>query len=186
MDILRGTQLRDTKDFSPTVRNGCKGCEDPTCVRGFLILIPFKKNKQATPTWIPVAEKNAISIMATHLRFLASLKPSSKHMFLARDHVSYVDGRPVYRPITRQGSFMSTAAFRAMIRMALHQCCGLSESQAAQYGTHSLKIGAVELLRSRGVGQELRQQLGGWMSSAVALKYLQLTPSIQFDILMSI
>ena len=81
---------------------------------------------------------------------------------------------------------MSTESFRALIRIALCECCGLSQEQAAQYGTHSLKIGAVELLRSRGVGQELRQQLGGWMSSAAALRYLQLTPSVQFDVLKSL
>ena len=81
---------------------------------------------------------------------------------------------------------MSTDTFRSLLRMALRECCGLSQELAAQYGTHSLKIGAIELLRSRGVGQELRQQLGGWMSSASALRYLQLTPGIQFDVLKSL
>lgn len=81
---------------------------------------------------------------------------------------------------------MNTEEFRSLIRLGLVECCGLSDHQANLYGTHSLKIGAIELLRRRGVSQELRQQLGGWMSSAVALRYLQLTPGIQFDVLRSI
>ena len=104
-------------------------------------------------------------------------------MFLARDQPTVVDVISIFRPLTHPDSFMSTEEYRDLIRVALQDCCGLSADQANNYGTHSLKIGAVELLRSRGVGQELRQQLGGWMSSAVALKYLQLNPGIQFDIL---
>ena len=164
----QGHQLPTDPTFRPEVRCDRAGCAHPRCVKGFLILIPFRKNKQDAPTWIPIAEKNAIGLMAKHLRFLFGLQPATTAMFLARDTVSFVRGRPVYLPLTHPGSAMSTEEFRALIRLALRECCGLSQEQAAQYGTHSLKIGAIELLRSRGVGQELRQQLGGWMSSASA------------------
>ena len=181
-----GHQLPPDPSFRPAVRCDRSGCAHPRCVKGFLILIPFRKNKQDAPTWIPIAEKNAISLMAQHLSFLHGLQPATTSMFLGRDSVSFVKGRPVYLPLTHPGSRMSTEEFRALIRLSLRECCGLSQEQAELYGTHSLKIGAIELLRSRGVGQELRQQLGGWMSSASALRYLQLTPSVQFDVLKSL
>ena len=172
--------------FKPEVRCDRSGCVHPRCVKGFLNLIPFRKNRQSAPTWIPVAEKNTIELMVKHLQFRRGLNPATTAMFLDRDNVSFVNGTPVYLPLTHSGSGMSTDTFRSLLRMALRECCGLSQELAQQYGTHSLKIGAIELLRSRGVGQELRQQLGGWMSSASALRYLQLTPGIQFDVLKSL
>ena len=77
---------------------------------------------------------------------------------------------------------MSTSAFRELFRRALRECCGLTEKQAMEFGTHSPRIGALEALRQAGVPAELRQQLGGWMSETVALTYLQLNPGAQFEI----
>ena len=72
---------------------------------------------------------------------------------------------------------------RKLIRLALVECCGLSTQQASHFGTHSLRIGAMEILRSKGVPAELRQQLGGWISAVSALGYLQLPVTAQFNIL---
>ena len=181
----KGHQIAPSANFNPAIMCDRTGCSHPRCVKGYLTLVPFRKNKQHEPTWIPVAEKNAIELMAAQLRFLRGVNSASPALFLDRARVTFVDRKPVYLPLTHRDSGMKTDTFRALIRMALRECCGLTQAQAEQYGTHSLKIGAIELLRSRGVGQELRQQLGGWMSSTVALRYLQLTPSIQFDILKS-
>ena len=181
----RGYQIPPSECHNPAIMCDRSGCDHPRCVKGYLTLIPFRKNRQHEPTWIPVAEKNAIELMAAQQQFLRSVDSCSHALYLPRDTVTYVNQKPVYLPLTYPGSAMSTDSFRALIRMALRECCGLTKEQADQYGTHSLKIGAIELLRSRGVGNELRQQLGGWMSSSVALRYLQLTPSIQFDILKS-
>ena len=52
-----------------------------------------------------------------------------------------------------------------------------------EFGTHSNRVAAVELLRQKGVPSELRQQLGDWMTQGTALHYMQLTPASQFDIL---
>ena len=181
----RGYQIPPAECLNPAIMCDRSGCDHPRCVKGFLALIPFRKNRQHEPTWIPVAEKNAIELMAAQQQFLRSVDSCSHALYLPRDTVTYVNQKPVYLPLTYPGSAMSTDSFRSLIRLALRECCGLTKEQADQYGTHSLKIGAIELLRSRGVGNELRQQLGGWMSSSVALRYLQLTPSIQFDILKS-
>ena len=68
-----------------------------------------------------------------------------------------------------------------IVRQALTQCCRLRPQQADHFGTHNLCIGAIELLRAKGVSAEIRQQLGGWMSAASALGYLQLPVAAQFN-----
>ena len=88
-----------------------------------------------------------------------------------------------FEPNPSQDSHMSPNSFRTILRNALVECCDLSSARAALFGTHSPRIGAVEELRRCGVPQELRQQLGGWMSRSVALSYLQLDAGAQFDIL---
>ena len=72
------------------------------------------------------------------------------------------------------------------MRQALVECCELSPAQAREYGTHSFRVGSVELLRRIGVPAETRQQLGGWMSADCALGYLQLPVSAQFNVLSKI
>ena len=67
-----------------------------------------------------------------------------------------------------------------------YACCGIKVSHAEEFGTHSNRIAAIEILRRRGVPRELRQQLGDWMSKSTALRYMQLTPGAKFDILDSI
>ena len=158
------------------------GCSHPHCIRGFLLLIPFRKNCQNQPTWIPIAEINAMALMASHLRFLQRVASRSSYMFLPMvPPVTTVASQHV--PGTGPDDYMTVNDLRALIRRALCECCDLSPQQAARFGTHSLKIGAVEVLRARGASAELRQQLGGWMSASVALRYLQLSPGSQFDVL---
>ena len=139
--------------FKPEVRCDRSGCVHPRCVKGFLnldYLIPFRKNRQDAPT---VAEKNTIDLMVKHLEFRCGLNPATTVMFLDRDNVSFVNGTPVHLPLTHPGSGMSTNTFRSLLRMALRECCGLSQELSEQYGTHTLKIGAIKLLtpqKSRG------------------------------------
>ena len=78
---------------------------------------------------------------------------------------------------------MSTDTLRALLRRALVECCGLTHEQAAEFDTNSPRIGVMEELMKCGVPDELRQQLGNWMSERVALSYLQLNPLAKFDIL---
>ena len=54
------------------------------------------------------------------------------------------------------------------------------------FAVASYRIGAIELLRARGVSCEIRQQLGGWMTRTAALGYLQLNPEAQFGLLQSL
>ena len=123
-----------------------------------------------------------MALMASHLRFLQRVGSRSTHLFLPMVAIKRA-GTVRYTPGIATDDFMTVNDLRALIRRALCECCDLSPDQVAQYGTHSLKIGVTEVVRSRGANSELRQQLGGWMSAAVALGYLQLSPGSQFDVL---
>ena len=181
-----GTIPSDLVEFTPQQTCNAMQCSHTTCVRGFLLLFPFRKNHRNSPSWIPVAEVNAVAMMARHLRWLSHL-PNGRFMFLARKRVrSKNTNNKVnisWAPNTSRNSQMSTASYRQLIRQALVECCNLTEQQAAQFGTHSPRIGSVEELRKCGVPAELRQQLGGWMSHSVALSYMQLDHKAQFDVL---
>ena len=67
---------------------------------------------------------------------------------------------------------MSPDTLRTLLRKTLEECCDLTPTQAAMFGTRSIKNGAVEALRVSGVNSETRRQLGDWMSPAVTLYYV--------------
>ena len=179
-----GTQPEDTISFSPVHHCSSQQCDHPQCVRGFLLLLPSRKNRRGSPSWIPVAEKSAVSLMAEHMQWLRHM-PDGHYMFPARQRCRRKTRTDpaTFKPNRTPDSRMSTRSLRFLIRQALVDCCGLSAQQAAAFGTHSPRIGTVEELRKCGVPSELRQQLGAWMSRTVALSYMQLNPSAQFDIL---
>ena len=180
-----GTQVRSPY-FVPVLTAGPLGPDPESRVKGFMILLPSRKNKQASPTWIPVVASAAISLLAVHVAWLDSVRGTCcGSLFPARVSARRA-GRRVYVPAPCPNAAMSVDSFRRLLRQAIAQCCNLAPTQAAQFGTHSLRIGAVEYLRSVGVSSELRQQLGGWMSASSALGYLQLPISAQFNILNNI
>ena len=150
--------------------------------RGFMLLFPTRKNRQATPSWIPVAEQHAISMLAEHISWLATIGSKSPSMFLAR-RVGRTSGSRCYLPNTSVSSQMSTSSFRNLFRSALQECCAFSKPQAGEFGTHSFRLAAMEMMRKRGMSAELRQQMGDWMSEQVALRYLQLDTRAQFNII---
>ena len=156
---------------------------------GVLLLFPSRKNKQAVPTWIPVVSRVALRFLAAHLRWLDGIRRSrtgppgtDQRLFPAR-RSRRQGGVRVYQPAIPPSAGMSVDSFRLLLRQALVACCRISATQAKEFGTHSLRIAAVELLRAKGVPASMRQQLGGWMSSASALRYLQLPVNAQFAIL---
>lgn len=180
-----GTQVRSPY-FVPALTIGAGGPESESAVKGFMVLLPSRKNKQTSPTWIPVVAVSVISLLAVHIRWLDSTMGTRCGTIFPARVVARRAGRRAYVPASKPDAAMSVDSFRRLLRQALIECCGLSPGQAAQYGTHSLRIGAVEYLRSIGISAEMRQQLGGWMSASAALGYLQLPVSAQFNILNNI
>ena len=179
-----GTLEHDSRFIPPTICHNMR-CVKPSCVRGLLLLLPFRKNKQSTPSWMPILERNTLRILCEHLRFLRRERVTSAHLFVPR-RKRIVRGVHVFVPATNSPTPMTPNQLRSLFRQAIVECCGLTPTQAAMFGTHSVKNGAVEALRASGVQSETRRQLGDWMSPAVALSYLQLNPNAQFSLIRSI
>ena len=177
-----GTQVRADL-FSPLTSGKPANLSLFKQVRGFLLLFPSRKNHKSTPTWVPVVSAAAVSLLAEHLRWLDSYRGSSPGCLFPARRAAGPRWARTFTPSTDPEAAMSVDSFRQVLRLTLTQCCGLSAAQAQQFGTHSLRIGAMELLRSRGVPAEIRQQLGGWMSATSALGYLQLPVAAQFGML---
>ena len=178
---LDGTQVREPSFVPPLLAL--------KQFSGVLLLFPSRKNKQANPTWIPVMSILALRLLSRHLFWFDEVRRSRRIppsvdtcLFPAR-RSGRQDGVRVYHPANSLQAAMSVDSLRSLLRQALVLCCRLSTRQAREFGTHSLRIAAVELLRAKGVSADLRQQLGGWMSSSSALRYLQLPVNAQFAIL---
>ena len=180
-----GTQVRSNL-FNPARVVGSLGPQLLKAVKGFLILFPARKNKQSTPTWIPVISPMAIQMLAFHLDWLDRTRGVSHGCLFPARVLARRARRRVYNPAKNPESAMSVNSLRLLMRQALVDCCQLTQAQSAQYGTHSFRVGAVEFLRRKGVPAEARQQLGGWMSADTALGYLQLPVSAQFNVLRKI
>ena len=177
-----GTQIR-SPSFVPTVVAGPTGAAVASAVKGFLVLLPSRKNRQSTPTWVPVISSTVIAMLARHISWLDATRGCADGCLFPARASARKAGARVYVPSASHDKPMSVQSFRKLIRLALVECCGLTPQQAAEFGTHSLRIGAMEIFRSKGVPAELRQQLGGWLSAVSALGYLQLPVSAQFNIL---
>ena len=183
--VLQNGRVVSSDKFVPGHHCKNKNCKHQRCVRGFLLLFPSRKNRQNSPSWIPVASAAAVRLMSAHLRWLDRAYPTQcKHLFVPR-RPSRASGKRVYTVPTDKNAKMRVQSFRGLLRQCIEQCCGLKAAVAAEYGTHSPRLGAVELLRKHGVSAEMRQQMGQWMSRRVALRYLQLNPGEQFDVLQS-
>ena len=57
---------------------------------------------------------------------------------------------------------MNVNSLHTLLRQCITECCGVPTRLANEYGTHSPRIGAIELLRRHNINvpAELRQQMG--------------------------
>ena len=172
--------------FVPGHHCRCKDCKRANCVRGFMILFPSRKNSQSTPSWIPIASATAVKLMVRHLEWTKRICPiGGKYMFLPRQAIRS-GGKRIYTVPLNPRAGIKVDSYRTLLRQCIAESCEIPVESADKYGTHSPRLGAVELLRKHGVPAELRQQMGQWMSQQVALSYLQLSPGEQLDVLHAI
>ena len=133
-----GTMIHDTT-FIPSAICSNMQCRKPTCIRGLLLLLPFRKNKVATPSWMPVLERNTLRLLCRHLRWLREHAANTKFLFVPRIKRGHYHNQVfVPSPFVRNPMHVNT--LRLLLRQALVQCCVLTVQQAAMFGTHSIKI----------------------------------------------
>ena len=92
-----------------------------------MLLVPVRKTRQLTHTWVTVKGGHVTRMLARHVRWLRSLSPRPKHLFPARKR----SGKKSWSP--NPTNHMSTSSLLRLIRRALREVCGLSAAQAKRF-----------------------------------------------------
>lgn len=144
---------------------------------GMLILVVWRKSKQAANAWLPVSCPRTVTLMIQHEKFLRSSRVTSKYCFPARQKTGKaVFGRP------KDTNHMSTASFVRLLKHALHAQCGVDSEELKLYGGHSLRVGGSNFMRWLGVSEDVHKALGGWAQLVSAKQYMQRSPAEQFQL----
>ena len=116
-----GTQV-NSPYFVPVLTAGPHGPVSESSVKGFMILLPSRENKQASPTWIPVISAAVISLLAVHVAWLDSVRgPRCGCIFPARVTARKAGNR-VYVPGASPEAAISVDSFRRLLPAAPHIC----------------------------------------------------------------
>ena len=154
----------------------CKVLPDASQWEGMLLLVVWRKSRQAANAWLPVSCRRTIELMMRHERFLRSVRTTSKYCFPARQKTGKAEfGAP------KAHNHMSTSSFVTLMKKALHELCGVEEEELRLYGGHSLRVGGSNFMRWLGVSEDVHKAMGGWAQLISAKEYMQRTPAEQFQ-----
>ena len=145
---------------------------------GVLVLVPRRKSRQHTPSWIPLKAGLVTKLLAKHAKWRARKVNTSKFLFPARRR-RIKNGKRSWRPHTTNA--LSSSSFLTLIRMALREVCGLSTAQANNFTVHSLRVGGINYLKAIGVSIGMRAKIAAHKSLRTSRRYLRLLPAEQFE-----
>ena len=149
---------------------------------GVMLLVPRRKTSQSTPSWVVLRRGRVTELLRRHLAFVRRHAPNNHFLFPARKP-RFVGRTRTWVP--HPSNPLSAQSFRALLRQALVDVCGLSISQAEQFTAHSLRVAGINYLHSIGVPTSLRAQMADHASIESSLTYLRLTPQQQLQRLSS-
>ena len=70
---------------------------------------------------------------------------------------------------------MSRVSYVALVRLALHNVCGIPWDVCLGYTGHMLRVGGNNfVLQTKGLSEDVNRQLGDWMSKVSCRSYNQL------------
>ena len=142
---------------------------------GMLVLLTWRKSKQAANAWLPVSCPRTVALMVAHESFLRSVGCSSPYCFPARQKT----GKSTFA-LPRSDNHISTSSFVALMKKALHYVCNIGDDELRLYGGHSLRVGGSNFMRWLGVSDDLHKAMGGWAVLSSAREYMQRSPHEQF------
>ena len=142
---------------------------------GMLMLLTWRKSKQAANAWLPVSCPRTVALMIAHERFLRSVGCSSRYCFPARQKTA----KSAFA-LPKSDNHISTSSFVALMKRALRSVCNIGEDEIKLYGGHSLRVGGSNFMRWLGVSDDLHKAMGGWAVLASAREYMQRAPHEQF------
>ena len=185
--LLRGSGLLCIPRRGVTWVSGDGEATDPAVIprghTGALLLVPKRKQRQKSHSWVPLRAGKVTAMLARHASWLRSRSPRPRFLFPARRR-RYVDNKRRWSPNPK--SALSSKSLLFLIRMALREVCGLSFAQAGRFSVHALRVGGINYYRRLGVPLELRAQMADHMSLPSSLRYLRMEPADQFRAITSI
>lgn len=144
---------------------------------GMLLLVVWRKSKQAANAWLPVSCPRTLALMIQHEKFLRAFGSTTKYCFPARRKT----GKTVFGAPKRE-NHMSTASFVRLMKLALEEVCTVGEDELRLYGGHSLRVGGSNFMRWLGISEDVHRALGGWAQLVSAKQYMQRSPAEQFEL----
>ena len=112
-----GTMIHDTTFVPSKICRDMK-CKKHVCIRGLLLLLPFRKNKVSTPSWMPVLERATLRLLCQHLRWLRRQCPHTKFLFVPRVKRGFYQ-KQVFAPSPAVRNPMHVNTLRLLLRQAL-------------------------------------------------------------------
>lgn len=178
LSLLRGAGVLSIPNGTVTWVHGLHESRAPpppgASLSGALLLVPSRKSSQSAPSWVPIRDGIATNLLAAHVRWRESHATNNAFLFPSRRVSKLGSRRPAWVP--HPANRMSQASLLGLIRQALVQVCGLTESQAARFTVHSLRVGGINYYKRIGVSIGMRAQIASHKSLSTSRKYLRLLP----------
>lgn len=153
----------------------CKVLPTVEQCNGMLVLVVWRKSKQAANAWLPMSCPRTMALMLAHERFLRSINSTSKYCFPSRRKT----GKNAFG-FPNVTNHMSTSSFVGLLKQALRLVCGVDPEELRLYGGHSLRVGGSNFMRWLGIHEDVHKALGGWAHLVSAKEYMQRSPAEQF------
>lgn len=154
----------------------CAVLPSATQCAGMMVLVAWRKSKQAANAWLPVSCPRTVSMMISHEKFLRSVGATTKYCFPARRKTGKASfGLP------KEVNHISTASFVRLMKRALQTECRVEAEELKMYGGHSLRVGGSNFMRWLGISEDVHKALGGWAQLVSAKEYMQRSPTEQFE-----
>ena len=148
---------------------------------GMLLLVSWRKSKQAANAWLPVSCPRTVELMIKHELVLREMLCTSRYCFPARRKT----GRASF-DAPKQRNHMGTSSFVRLMKDAMREVCQVEDAELKLYGGHSLRVGGSNFMRWLKVDEDVHKALGGWAHLVSAKEYMQRSPEEQFQLTRSL
>ena len=156
-------------------------------IRGIIMALLPRKNRQGHLSYVPSPAGAVISAMWRHACNMHTLCPQARFFFPSRMHplagkkfTYHTKAKWVPNP---NNPFSQTSIANVAIPTALYHCCNIPKSQSKVFTGYSLRVGGTTHHEEVGTAESVRKNLAEWMSLATARHYLQHCTSTQFNLL---
>ena len=177
LSLLRAAGILSIPRDSVTWVTGHDEVTDPAFIPrshdGALLLVPARKSSQTAPSWIPLRGGRVTQLLRAHLRWLRHVGSPNRFLFPARN-ARFAGGERTWVPHVSHS--LSRASMVHLMRKALTEVCGVSDTSAKRFTAHSLRVGGLNYYKRIGVSLGMCAQIASHKSITTSRTYLRLLP----------